>query len=169
MTPFSPPSSLVPSLCDPPDPLPFLHPVRKKWILSAATNQESKVKELLRECPSLLTVADPYSGYTALHWAAKHDNSSLVSHIMEHAQMMSVGNEVANWRSNGGYTALHIAAINQSSQAFSVLLMDYKADRKIRDFSGKTATSYLRTVITSNLALSKIKKKYKGPLVDVGI
>ena len=70
-------------------------------------------------------------------------------------------------------------------------MMDYKADRKIRDFSGKqisyrillqtscsqfclnqifsgkTATSYLRTVLTTNLALSKIKEKYKGALIDL--
>ena len=34
-------------------------------------------------------------------------------------------------------------------------------------FSGKTATSYLRTVLTTNLALSKIKEKYKGALIDL--
>ena len=32
---------------------------------------------------------------------------------------------------------------------------------------GKTATSYLRTVLTTNLALSKIKEKYKGALIDL--
>ena len=114
----------------------------------------------------------------------------------------------------------------RGSQAFSLLMMDYRADRKVRDFSGenligsvissyhkmwlqlqlklpqifqskntmspfhpemlanhksilrlltstipsypgKTATSYLRTVLTTNLALSKIKEKYKGALIDL--
>ena len=40
-------------------------------------------------------------------------------------------------------------------QTFSVLMMDFKADRKIRDYSGKTATSYLRNVITSGVELRK--------------
>ena len=121
------------------DPLPFLDPVKKAWILAAATNnvgqtkltpctndakidiwrkknietfkqfssqnwktgtftsnissihhhhqcgkviistqgkqspphQGGKLRELLQKDPFLLTVADPYSGYTAVHWAAK--------------------------------------------------------------------------------------------------
>ena len=47
-------------------------------------------------------------------------------------------------------------------QAFSTLMMDFKADRKIRDNSGKTATSYLKNVITSSVELNKkgIAKNY---------
>ena len=48
-----------------------------------------------------------------------------------------------------------------SFQAFSTLMMDFKADRKIRDNSGKTATSYLKNVITSSVELKKgIAKNY---------
>ena len=86
-----------------------------------------------------------------------------------------------NGRSNFlGYTPLHLAAINKSQkvfiytkalgnvnlniaslQAFSTLMMDFKADRKIRDNSGKTATSYLKNVITSSVELKKgIAKNY---------
>ena len=40
-------------------------------------------------------------------------------------------------------------------------MMDFKADRKIRDNSGKTATSYLKNVITSSVELKKgIAKNY---------
>ena len=76
-----------------------------------------------------------------------------------------------NIQSIGGYTPLHMAAINKSHKvsmllgtssitykpvkAFSVLMMDFKADRKIRDNSGKTATSYLRSVITSGVELRR--------------
>jgi len=149
------------------DPLPFLDPTKKAWILAAAANDGGKLRGLLQKEPFLLTVSDPYSGYTAMHWAAKHDNVTTLTLLMEHALMLAIGQQVLNWRSSGGYTPLHIAAINQASQAFSLLMMDYKADRKIRDFSGKTATSYLRTVLTTNLALSKIKEKYKGALIDL--
>ena len=49
----------------------------------------------------------------------------------------------------------------ESFQAFSTLMMDFKADRKIRDNSGKTATSYLKNVITSSVELKKgIAKNY---------
>ena len=56
----------------------------------------------------------------------------------------------------------HICSLNnQHFQAFSTLMMDYKADRKIRDNSGKTATSYLKNVITSSVELKKgIAKSY---------
>ena len=33
--------------------------------------QDSRLRDLLLQSPHLLPVADPYSGYTALHWAAK--------------------------------------------------------------------------------------------------
>ena len=33
--------------------------------------QGEKLRGLLQKEPFLLTVSDPYSGYTAMHWAAK--------------------------------------------------------------------------------------------------
>ena len=62
---------------------------------------------------------------------------------------------MVNKQSHGGYTPLHVAAINKSQKAFSALMMDFKADRKIRDFSGKTATSYLRNVIQTDVELKR--------------
>lgn len=63
--------------------------------------------------------------------------------------------KMINKQSHGGYTPLHVAAINKSQKAFSALMMDFKADRKIRDFSGKTATSYLRNVIQTDVELKR--------------
>ena len=68
---------------------------------------------------------------------------------------------VINKQSHGGYTPLHVAAINKSQRAFSTLMMDFKADRMIRDYSGKTATSYLRNVINSDLELKRNQSSYK--------
>ena len=110
----------------------------------------------------------PSTIWSALHWAAKvsqglqsphcwslssqHDNDQMISSLM-----MSAGTSqaVINKQSHGGYTPLHVAAINKSQRAFSTLMMDFKADRKIRDYSGKTATSYLRNVINSDLELKR--------------
>jgi len=105
---------------------------------------------------------------SALHWAAKvrkvlqctdwtgdvsaqHDNDQMISSLMS----ASSSPGVINKQSHGGYTPLHVAAINKSQRAFSTLMMDFKADRKIRDYSGKTATSYLRNVINSDLELKR--------------
>ena len=51
----------------------------------------------------------------------------------------------------------HISTVvsNGDVQAFSTLMIDFKADRKIRDHSGKTATSYLKNVVTSTVELKK--------------
>ena len=123
---------------------------------------------MVSQSPSLLTTTDPYTGYTALHWAAKvsrtppgvtslssaqHDNNEMISCLLsgpnhQHQNMV-------NKQSHGGYTPLHVAAINKSQKAFSALMMDFKADRKIRDFSGKTATSYLRNVIQTDVELKR--------------
>ena len=43
----------------------------------------------------------------------------------------------------------------------------YRTQEQYNSDPGKTATSYLRTVLTTNLALSKIKEKYKGALIDL--
>ena len=43
----------------------------------------------------------------------------------------------------------------------------YRTQEQYISDPGKTATSYLRTVLTTNLALSKIKEKYKGALIDL--
>merc|ERR1712154_402749 len=79
-------------------------------------------------------------------WAAKHDNNEMISCLLSGTSPTSPHHQkMINKQSHGGYTPLHVAAINKSQKAFSALMMDFKADRKIRDFSGKTATSYLGT------------------------
>merc|ERR1711915_491174 len=134
--------------------LPFLDPAKKEWLLAAASNNHSSLCKQLLAFPGMLTICDPYTGYTALHWAAKHDNAAFLSLVHDMDSM--AGNTLnVNVQSTGGYTPLHLAAINKSHGAFSVLMMDFKADRMIRDFSGKTPTSYLRSVITSNVELRK--------------
>jgi len=131
-----------------------MDPDKKKWLFAAVTNNHPSLCKLVLSSPQLLCVADPYTGYTALHWAAKHDNDIFLTLLLDMDGM--AGNTMnINIQSNGGYTPLHMAAINKSHKAFSVLMMDFKADRKIRDNSGKTATSYLRRVITSGVELRR--------------
>ena len=51
--------------------MPFLQPNSKAWLLAAAGNNTGVLARLLDTAPELARLADPYTGYTALHWAAK--------------------------------------------------------------------------------------------------
>jgi len=138
---------------------PYLEKEKKDWLLASATNNHSAINQMVEKYPDLVATSDPYTGYSALHWAAKHDNDEMISSLMSASSSLGLG--VINRQSHGGYTPLHVAAINKSQRAFSTLMMDFKADRKIRDYSGKTATSYLRNVINSDLELKRNHSSYK--------
>jgi len=138
---------------------PYKNQDKKDWLLAAAKNNITALHSMMKSTPSLLPVTDPYSGYSVIHWAAKHDNDELIRSLLKDETNYQT---VINKQSNGGYTPLHIAAINKSHNAFSVLMLTYKADRNIRDHSGKTATSYLKNVITSSLELKRNLEKNYG-------
>ena len=50
----------------------------RAWILAGAKNDESKLRMLLNQVPKIYRTRDPSTGYTALHWAAKHGNEDLI-------------------------------------------------------------------------------------------
>nr|XP_042698489.1 ankyrin repeat domain-containing protein SOWAHA-like isoform X29 [Chrysemys picta bellii] len=82
------------------------------------------------------SVADFTSGFTALHWAAKHGKEDLVS------LLVAAGADV-NTRSQGGYTPLHIAALHGHRQVMDLLVRSYGAKQNVRDHSGHLARHYL--------------------------
>ena len=120
---------------------PYRNREEKDWLIASAQNkvnstidtwlsktfQESVLCEMLKSSPNLLELTDPYSGYSAIHWAAKvellssfilkqslqHDNDSLIINLLKshHHSECEV-----NRQSHGGYTPLHIAAINKSQK-----------------------------------------------------
>ena len=59
--------------------------------------------------------------------SVQHDNDEMISSLMSASSSLGLG--VINRQSHGGYTPLHVAAINKSQRAFSTLMMDFKADR----------------------------------------
>ena len=97
--------------------------------------QDPSLSRLVAASPGLLSLADPYTGYTALHWAAKVDIAYIVSHHLNTLLLLSSlsqhDNEAllkrllqyscdVNQRSHGGYTPLHLAAINKSQKVASI-------------------------------------------------
>ncbi|XP_063060228.1 ankyrin repeat domain-containing protein SOWAHA-like [Engraulis encrasicolus] len=116
------------------------------WLVKSAAGQWEQVYGLLLHDVHLAQKSDFISGFTALHWAAKCGNSSMVTKIIElsrrHADGGGGGVDV-NARSHGGYTALHIAALHDQEYIMSMLVNQYEADTRVRDNSGKRAYCYL--------------------------
>ncbi|XP_013991526.1 ankyrin repeat domain-containing protein SOWAHC isoform X3 [Salmo salar] len=113
-----------------------LDPVEKEWIYSATCGRLSDLSQLLKQEPSLANKKDFVSGFTALHWAAKHGKEDM-------ATMMANAGADVNTRSHGGYTPLHIAALHGHRHILELLIGKYGAKKNLRDYSGHLACQYL--------------------------
>ncbi|XP_037136415.1 ankyrin repeat domain-containing protein SOWAHA isoform X2 [Syngnathus acus] len=113
-----------------------LDPLEKEWIYFAAGARVPDLSHLLRQDPSLANKKDFTSGFTALHWAAKHGNEDMATLIA------NAGADV-NTKSHGGYTPLHIAALHGHRNILDLLVGTYGAKENLRDYSGHLALHYL--------------------------
>ncbi|XP_028309634.1 ankyrin repeat domain-containing protein SOWAHB isoform X2 [Gouania willdenowi] len=114
-----------------------LDPIEKDWIYSAAGARVPDLSQLLRQDPTLANKKDFTSGFTALHWAAKHGNEDMA------ALVVGAGADV-NTKSHG-YTPLHIAALHGHQHILDLLIGSYGAKENLRDYSGHLACHYLNT------------------------
>ena len=55
-----------------------LDQIAKQWMVTAAKGDYISLVKMLRDDPRLAKAKDFTSGYTALHWAAKHGNLDMV-------------------------------------------------------------------------------------------
>lgn len=113
-----------------------LDPIEKEWIYSAAGARVPDLSQLLRQDPTLANKKDFTSGFTALHWAAKHGSEDMA------ALVANAGADV-NTKSHGGYTPLHIAALHGHRHILDLLIGTYGAKETLRDYSGHLACHYL--------------------------
>ncbi|XP_030279994.1 ankyrin repeat domain-containing protein SOWAHB isoform X5 [Sparus aurata] len=113
-----------------------LDPIEKEWIYSAAGARVPDLSQLLRQDPTLANKKDFTSGFTALHWAAKHGSEDMA------ALVVNAGADV-NTKSHGGYTPLHIAALHGHRHILDLLVGTYGAKENLRDYSGRLALQYL--------------------------
>ncbi|CAG2182611.1 unnamed protein product, partial [Oppiella nova] len=120
-----------------------LDPLRKKWIISASNCDYNSLHQFLIEEPKLSSFKDFTNGYTALHWAAKFASFHVIKLL---AGTYGVS---PNVKSHGGYTPLHLAAID--------------ADPNIRDNSGKRADQYL---ITKSHSINSLGKHSNGVIAS---
>ena len=108
----------------------------KRWLLEAAGNNSQKMAEMLTDQPSVAIEKDPFSGFTALHWAAKNGNTDMVKCLITKYGVNVDG------KSHGGYTALHLASKYRRPNTCKVLVNQLGANIHIRDNYGRNANYY---------------------------
>jgi len=92
-----------------------LEPIEKDWIVTAARGNRANIMCLLETEPGLANKKDFTSGYTALHWAAKHGREDIVFMLAKR------GGDI-NAKSHGGYTPLHLASMQGHDKVVKILV-----------------------------------------------
>lgn len=119
-----------------------LEPLEHEWFLKAAAGVWTEVYSLFREDPSLLAKRDFVSGYTVLHWIAKHGDHRVLNTLWYGVRKAGMTLDV-DARSPCGYTPLHLAAIHGHKNLLRLLVHKFKANVTLRDNSGKRPWQYL--------------------------
>ncbi|XP_066501452.1 ankyrin repeat domain-containing protein SOWAHB-like [Hoplias malabaricus] len=119
-----------------------LDPREHEWFVKAASGSWSDIYSLFREDNSLLNKRDIVSGYTVLHWIAKHGDHRVLNTLSYGVKKTSSTLNV-DARSTCGYTPLHLAAIHCHKNLLRLLVHKFKASVTLRDNSGKRPWQYL--------------------------
>uniref|UniRef100_H3DAH8 SOWAHA-C winged helix-turn-helix domain-containing protein n=1 Tax=Tetraodon nigroviridis TaxID=99883 RepID=H3DAH8_TETNG len=127
-----------------------LDPLEHEWMLCASDGEWSSLQRLLGAEPSLILRKDFITGFTCLHWAAKHGQPELLALIFNFAKRNNVPLSV-DVRSNAGYTPLHVAAMQNHLEVVKLLVGAYNADVEIRDYSGRKACQYLANGVSADI------------------
>lgn len=127
-----------------------LEPLEHAWMLSAADGHWAGLEALLACEPSLLVKRDFITGFTCLHWAAKHGLQELLATLVNFASKHQLPVNI-NARTSGGYTPLHLAAMHGRVEVVKLLVGAYDADVEIRDYSGRKASQYLSVSVAEEI------------------
>ncbi|CAL8280093.1 unnamed protein product [Merluccius merluccius] len=112
------------------------------WLVKSAAGAWTEVYSLFREDPSLLQRPDFVSGFTVLHWIAKHGDHRVLNTLWYGVSKAGARLPV-DARSWSGYTPLHLAALHGHRKMMRLLVNKFHADVRIRDAAGKRAWQYL--------------------------
>lgn len=127
-----------------------LDPLEHEWMMCASDGEWTSLHRLLRAEPSLVLRKDFITGFTCLHWAAKHGKAELLALIINCAKQHGIAISI-DVRSNAGYTPLHVAAIHNHMEVVKLLVGAYNADVDIRDYSGRKACQYLTNDVSLDM------------------
>lgn len=127
-----------------------LDPVEHAWMLSVVDGNYDTIVEFLSEDPNLLTKRDFVTGFTVIHWLAKHGKHETLIHLMRFAESKDFPVNV-NLRASGGLTPLHVATMHGQDMMIKILVGAYSADVDARDYNGKKAWQYLKRNASTEL------------------
>ncbi|KAJ6657452.1 hypothetical protein lerEdw1_002387 [Lerista edwardsae] len=120
------------------------------WLVKVATGSWLQVRALLREDPHLAARKDFVSGYTVLHWLAKHGNDQVLQEVFTTVRKAGVALDV-DAKSGCGYTPLHLAAIHGHQTVIKVLVQKLRCRVQVRDSSGKKPWQYLSSTTSGEV------------------
>ncbi|XP_010567257.1 PREDICTED: ankyrin repeat domain-containing protein SOWAHD isoform X1 [Haliaeetus leucocephalus] len=143
-----------------------LDPLEHEWLLTVAQGDADNIVRLMDLDPSLLTRKDFVTGFTALHWLAKHGRHESFIQVMSHAQKNGYPVNVNIPTASGGLTPLHLAALQGHELLIKVLVGAYGADTSRRDHNGRKAWQYLRA--DTSRELKELAGALEEDLVQLG-
>ncbi|XP_078252773.1 ankyrin repeat domain-containing protein SOWAHB [Rhinoraja longicauda] len=112
-----------------------------EWIVKTSAGMFEEACALFSEDPNIGMKKDFISGYTVLHWIAKHGNYQALREFFSCARKQRTKLNV-NIKSTCGYTPLHIATMYGQLKVIQYLVNKH-ANFNIRDHSGKKPWQYL--------------------------
>uniref|UniRef100_A0A8C5X6E4 Sosondowah ankyrin repeat domain family member B n=1 Tax=Malurus cyaneus samueli TaxID=2593467 RepID=A0A8C5X6E4_9PASS len=112
------------------------------WLVAMSAGCWAQVRGLFLEEPELALQKDFISGFTVLHWLAKHGDGPGLQELAAAARQLGLALDV-DVRSGCGYTPLHLAAIHGHQLVIKVLVLQLGCQVQVRDGSGRRPWEYL--------------------------
>ncbi|NWS58235.1 SWAHB protein, partial [Chunga burmeisteri] len=112
------------------------------WLVAMSAGCWARVRGLFLEEPELALQRDFMSGFTVLHWLAKHGDGPGLQELAAAARQVGLALDV-DARSGCGYTPLHLAAIHGHQLVIKVLVLQLGCQVQVRDGSGRRPWEYL--------------------------
>ncbi|KAL2099682.1 hypothetical protein ACEWY4_004076 [Coilia grayii] len=119
-----------------------LEPKEHDWMVKAASGDWPAIYSLFRDDNSLLSKRDFISGYTVLHWIAKHGDHRVLNTLWYGVNKVGMKLDM-DAKTTCGYTPLHMAAMYGHKKLIRILVHKFKANVRLRDTSGRRAWQYL--------------------------
>ncbi|NXL98101.1 SWAHB protein, partial [Tyrannus savana] len=112
------------------------------WLVAMSAGCWARVRGLFLEEPELALLRDFMSGFTVLHWLAKHGDGPGLQELAAAVRQAGLALDV-DARSGCGYTPLHLAAIHGHQLVIKVLVLQLGCQVQVRDCSGRRPWEYL--------------------------
>ncbi|EMP29473.1 Ankyrin repeat domain-containing protein 56 [Chelonia mydas] len=141
-----------------------LDPREHNWIVMVAAGSWVQVRALFLEDPQLALQRDFISGYTALHWIAKHGANQVLQDLVSGAEKAGTPLDV-NVKSSCGYTPLHLAAIHGHQRIMKLLVQ--KLNSKVPPGCEREVQLWIHPIAPSGHPWTPEDHEAAGPEVEL--